>query len=53
MAELCGKVGEVRMTVEITRKETGKVETYDLIGFLDADQLKEAPNGSNAQHSGS
>jgi hypothetical protein len=52
MAELCGKVGEVRMTVEITRKETGKVETYDIIGFLDADQLKEVQNGSNAQHSG-
>jgi hypothetical protein len=52
MAELCGKVGEVRMTVEITRKETGKVETYDIIGFLDEDQLKEVQNGSNAQHSG-
>jgi hypothetical protein len=52
MAELSGQVGEVRMTVEITRKETGKVETYDLVGFLDEDKLKELQNGSNSQPSG-
>ena len=53
MAELSGQVGEVRMTVEITRKETGKVETYDLVGFLDEDQLKELQNGSDTLDSGS
>ena len=46
MAELNGQVGEVRMTVEVTRKETGKTETYNLIGFLDEDKLKELQNGS-------
>jgi hypothetical protein len=53
MAELSGQVGEVRMTVEITRKETGKVETYDLVGFLDEDKLKELQNGSDTLDSGS
>jgi hypothetical protein len=52
MAELSGQVGEVRMTVEITRKETGKVETYDLVGFLDEDKLKELQNGSDPLGSG-
>ena len=52
MAELCGKVGELRLSVQVTRKETGETENYELVGFLDADQLKEVQNGSNAQHSG-
>jgi hypothetical protein len=52
MIELSGQIGEVRMTVEITRKETGKVETYDLVGFLDEDQLKELQIGSHTLDSG-
>jgi hypothetical protein len=47
MSDLVGAVGELQMTVQITRKETGKVEEFKLIGFLDADQLKELQNGSN------
>ena len=47
MAELNGQVGELRMTVQVTRKETGEVETYDLVGFLDEDKLKELQNGSD------
>ncbi len=35
------------MTVQVTRKETGKIETYELVGFLDEDQLKELQNGSD------
>ena len=35
------------MTVQVTRKETGEVETYDLVGFLDEDKLKELQNGSD------
>ena len=53
MAELCGQVGELRLSVQVTRKETGETENYELVGFLDEDQLKEVQNGSNAQHSGS
>lgn len=32
MPNLKGAIGEVRFTVEVTRKETGKVETYDMVG---------------------
>ena len=38
---LQGQVGELRFTVEITRKETGKVETVEMVGFLDAEKLAE------------
>jgi hypothetical protein len=52
MAELNGSVGELRFTVEITRKETGKVETVELVGFLDEQKLKELDHGSNPLRSG-
>ena len=32
MNELSGKGGELRATVTITRKATGVVETYELVG---------------------
>lgn len=38
--ELSGQVGELRATVTITRKATGKVETYELVGCVDAEKLK-------------
>lgn len=47
MSSLMGKVGEVAMTVQVTRKDTGKVEEFNLVGFLDEQQLKELQNGSN------
>lgn len=34
------------MTLEITRKETGKTETVELVGFVDEAKLKELLNGS-------
>ena len=40
MIELGGKVGEVVMTLQITRKETGKTEEVQLVGYLDEEQLK-------------
>lgn len=43
-------MGELRFTLEIKRKETGKVEKVELVGFLDEDQLKELQNGSDSQH---
>lgn len=52
MAELNGQAGELRFTVKIERKESGKIEEYELVGFLDEDKLKELQNGSNPQHSG-
>lgn len=50
MSNLDGQMGELRMTLQITRKETGKVEEVELIGFLDEEKLKELQNGSNSQH---
>jgi hypothetical protein len=32
MAELKGKAGELRFTVEVKRAATGKTETFELIG---------------------
>jgi hypothetical protein len=39
--QLQGQPGELRFTVQITRKESGKVEEVELVGFLDKDKLKE------------
>ena len=47
MISLAGQPGEVRFTVQVTRAETGKIETYDLVGFLDEDKMKELKNGSH------
>ena len=37
MASLQGQPGELRMTIEIKRKETGKVEQYEVVGKLTAE----------------
>lgn len=41
MSNLTGQAGELRMSIEITRKETGQVEKHELIGFVDEEQLKQ------------
>lgn len=41
MPDLNGAVGELRMTLEVTRKETGKVEQVEMIGFVNEEQLKQ------------
>lgn len=38
MINIRGLPGEFRFTVEVTRKDTGKVETYELIGREAAEQ---------------
>jgi hypothetical protein len=45
MSALTGQIGEVQMTIQITRKETGKVEEFKLTGFLDQEKLKEIEDG--------
>jgi len=52
MTDLNGQIGELRFTIEIKRKETGKTEVVELVGYLDADKLKGLTDGSNTQHSG-
>ena len=37
MADLPGREGELRFTVEVTRKATGKVERFDLVGKVTSD----------------
>lgn len=48
MINLSGQMGEVRMTLEVTRAETGKVEQVELVGYLDETKLKELQNGSDS-----
>jgi hypothetical protein len=43
MSALNGQPGEVRLTVEVKRKETGEVETHELIGRLIPEEDDEAP----------
>jgi len=50
MSELTGQPAELRMTIQVTRKETGKVETYELIGKVDTTD-KGQHDGSHPQHS--
>jgi hypothetical protein len=45
MAELNGQGGELRFSIEIKRKATGKTEKYELIGKVNGD-------GCHTQHSG-
>lgn len=51
MINLNGSQGELRFTLQITRKETGKVEEVELVGFVDEEKLKELQNGSNSLNS--
>lgn len=47
MSNLGGQIGELRMTLQITRKATGAVEEVELVGYLDEEKLKELQNGSD------
>lgn len=49
MIELGGKVGEVAMTLQITRKETGETEEVQLVGYLDEEQLKQLQAEQNKE----
>ena len=56
MIALSGQMGELKMTVQITRKETGKVEEVELTSSItDAKTheqlLKEYGDGRNTQYS--
>jgi|WetSurMetagenome_2_1015567.scaffolds.fasta_scaffold206120_3 hypothetical protein len=47
---LVGDPGEVTMTIEIKRADTGVVETYDLVGHIT--EVEETTDGSNPHDSG-
>lgn len=38
MSELAADIGELRAVISITRKETGAVETYELVGRTTPEQ---------------
>lgn len=41
MSGLTAQPGELRATIHITRKETGKVDTVELVGHPDPEKLKQ------------
>lgn len=47
MSNLSGDVGELRFTVQITRKATGQVEEIELVGRITEEQVKEIQDGSH------
>lgn len=51
MADLSTQPAELRFTLEITRKDTGKVETIEMVGHVI--NQEEEQNGSNTLNSGS
>ena len=50
---LVGSVGELSFEVQIERADTGQVENYTLVGYIDEQQLKDIQNGSLTLDSGS
>jgi len=53
MSNLGGAAGELRGTVTITRKATGAVETYQIVGRVtpeQAKQIEEAASAPQAAH---
>jgi hypothetical protein len=56
MTQLNGQLGELAMTVQVTRAATGKVEEVKLTSAITDPKtheqlLKELPDGSHTQHS--
>lgn len=41
MTNLAGNIGELKLTVQVTRADTGKVEEVEMTGFVNAEQLKQ------------
>lgn len=53
MADLKGVPGELRFTVEVKRKATGLVETFEMVGHvLPEEPAKESEDGGHTQHGG-
>jgi hypothetical protein len=47
MSTLQGQEGELRFTLQITRKDTGKVEQVELVGRLITDDTLKDDHGSD------
>lgn len=51
MSNLQGGGGEMRVTLQIKRAQTGEVETVELTGKLTEEQLKQLTEKSDGSHS--
>lgn len=51
MNDLVGAAGKITATIHITRKATGKVETYELVGAVDEAALAALINQGNSHGS--
>ncbi|MDO9131979.1 hypothetical protein [Hydrogenophaga sp.] len=40
MAELKAAEGELKAVIHVTRKETGKVETYEVVGKVNHEEMQ-------------
>jgi len=49
---LKGQMGEVRMTVQVTRAATGLTEEYELVGKVDTDELNELTQSTQENDNG-
>jgi hypothetical protein len=41
MSDLVGQPAELHMTIQVTRKETGKVEEFQLVGYCSESEAEE------------
>lgn len=51
MSELNGAIGEVSMTITVTRKDTGKVEEFELVGSTTLTEEELKKEMENVNHS--
>lgn len=49
MSNLQGQPGELRMTIEVKRAATGKVDTFELVGHADPEKLQEIVDAEKAK----
>ena len=47
MIELTAGEGELKAVIHVTRKETGKTETYDIVGKVSREQWEEFVHSLN------
>jgi hypothetical protein len=52
MTNLKAEPGEMRATIQVTRKATGKVETFELVGHPDPEVLQKILTKQQEKHDG-
>lgn len=49
MSDIKGQTGELRATIQITRKATGKIETFELVGRTTPEQHEQIMQDLNKE----